>query len=289
MSVAKRPVVIAWFEEVDAILRGTSTRVESLQEGRLRISSFRLFAVNVVLAAVSGFCMGSYALFNNPDTFSAVLQMISSGLKLPFLFYLTMLITVPSLYVFNALIDSKLDPLAIWRLISFSLFILLAVLAAFGPIVAFFSVFSESHPFVVLLNVTIFTLAGGIGLGKLLQVLERLHWARLDSRQESVTEPGWEVDASAETPDPGSVVPPESPEISASSGPPLLPAEVRREQGRVRLIFRCWVIVFALVGAQMAWILRPFIGNPNLPFTPFRERGSNFFEAVYGLVVDLLF
>ena len=48
----------------------------------------------------------------------------------------------------------------------------------------------------------------------------------------------------------------------------------------VKTVFKLWVIVFALVGAQMGWVLRPFIGNPNLPFTWFRGRESNFFQAV---------
>jgi hypothetical protein len=30
----------------------------------------------------------------------------------------------------------------------------------------------------------------------------------------------------------------------------------------------------------MAWVLRPFVGNPNQPFTWFRPRRGNFFEAV---------
>jgi hypothetical protein len=30
----------------------------------------------------------------------------------------------------------------------------------------------------------------------------------------------------------------------------------------------------------MAWILRPFIGSPELPFSWFRERESNFFLGV---------
>jgi hypothetical protein len=47
-----------------------------------------------------------------------------------------------------------------------------------------------------------------------------------------------------------------------------------------KTVFRIWVLVFGLVGAQMGWILRPFIGDPNLPFQWFRQRQSNFFEAV---------
>jgi hypothetical protein len=54
-----------------------------------------------------------------------------------------------------------------------------------------------------------------------------------------------------------------------------------------RSVFACWMIVFALVGAQMGWVLRPFIGAPHLPFTPFRERKSNFFEAVLNALEGL--
>ena len=34
-------------------------------------------------------------------------------------------------------------------------------------------------------------------------------------------------------------------------------------------------------------LLRPFIGNPDQPFTWFRERDSHFFEAVWHAVVNL--
>ena len=55
----------------------------------------------------------------------------------------------------------------------------------------------------------------------------------------------------------------------------------------MKLVFRCWVIVFGLVGAQMGWVLRPFVGNPNQPFQWFRERESNFFQAVWETAVTL--
>jgi hypothetical protein len=57
--------------------------------------------------------------------------------------------------------------------------------------------------------------------------------------------------------------------------------------GHVKTVFRLWVIVFGLVGAQMGWVLRPFIGNPNAPFTWFRGRESNFFQAVLHTFVSL--
>ena len=53
-------------------------------------------------------------------------------------------------------------------------------------------------------------------------------------------------------------------------------------------IFRIWVVVFALVGAQMSWVLRPFIGAPGAPFELLRARDSNFFEAVWRTFWQLL-
>jgi hypothetical protein len=38
----------------------------------------------------------------------------------------------------------------------------------------------------------------------------------------------------------------------------------------------------------MGWVLRPFIGSPELPFTWFRERQSNFFEAILNTLSSLL-
>ena len=55
----------------------------------------------------------------------------------------------------------------------------------------------------------------------------------------------------------------------------------------VRIVFRCWMVLFGLVGAQMGWVLRPFIGDPDRPFTWFRPRESNFFGAVYHALINL--
>ena len=55
----------------------------------------------------------------------------------------------------------------------------------------------------------------------------------------------------------------------------------------VKTVFRIWVLVFALVGAQMGWVLRPFVGHPNADFAFFRERKDNFFQAVATKVQEL--
>jgi hypothetical protein len=48
------------------------------------------------------------------------------------------------------------------------------------------------------------------------------------------------------------------------------------------------MFVFAIVGAQMSWVLRPFIGDPDLPFQWFRQRDSNFFIDVVRAIGRLL-
>jgi hypothetical protein len=44
------------------------------------------------------------------------------------------------------------------------------------------------------------------------------------------------------------------------------------------LIF--WMFVYAFVGSQMAWTLRPFIGAPSSPFELFRQLGGSFYADV---------
>jgi hypothetical protein len=115
-----------------------------------------------------------------------------------------------------------------------------------------------------LLNVAVFTIAGVLGSGFLLRTLQRLTVALEDTPATST--------ASGENPSPA----------PASLAPPTratLP--VPEPAANVRAVFRVWVVVFALVGAQMAWILRPFIGDPEQPFQWFRPVTSSFFEAVW--------
>lgn len=55
-----------------------------------------------------------------------------------------------------------------------------------------------------------------------------------------------------------------------------------------RRTFQVWVVIYALVGAQMGWILRPFIGAPNLKFEWFRGREANIFIDVIRTIGELL-
>ncbi|MBL7129038.1 MAG: hypothetical protein ISS16_08645 [Ignavibacteria bacterium] len=45
-------------------------------------------------------------------------------------------------------------------------------------------------------------------------------------------------------------------------------------------VFRIWVVIFTFVGIQLAWNLRPFLGDRGKPFELFRHYEGNFYTAV---------
>lgn len=56
-------------------------------------------------------------------------------------------------------------------------------------------------------------------------------------------------------------------------------------QAKARAVLVCWLLLYCLVGAQIAWTLKPFLGTPYLPATPpFRlERGNIFVSTLESL------
>ena len=261
-----------WFKQLDQILRGDATRMSLLAEGQIRTPVGGLSIVIVVLGVLYGLCSGSFAMIRTGG--EAYMQMIASAIKLPLLFFLTLAVTFPSLYVFNALIGTRLSVLSAFRLLIAALGVMLAVLASLGPIVVFFALSTKSYPFMLLLNVATSTVAGVLGLGFLLRTLDRLVLVQEDI--ESFSHPsGSEENPSQEQND-------EKKELTGA-----LDQAGETTTLKAKGVFRIWVIVFALVGAQMSWVLRPLIGAPNLPFEWFRERESNFFIAVARSVINL--
>lgn len=257
-----------WFKDLDGLLRGDSTRLETLKQGGIVIPAGGLCAVALVLGLAYGGCMGFFALFREGGPVWS--QFLATLLKVPLLFLLTLLVTFPSLYVFNALAGSRLDLLSVLRLLVAALAVNLTVLASLGPISAFFAASTTSYPFMVLLNVAIFSVAGGFGGLFLLRTLHRL----VVANDEPPAEPEPSPSAAAGPPP---LVPPPKAKGKDSAIDPL---EGRLMGRHETLVFRCWMVVFALVGSQMGWVLRPFLGSPELEFTWFRGRGSSFFESV---------
>ena len=268
------------FKDLDRLLRGEATRLGALERGRIEIDQAKLPWIIIGMGVLYGACMGSFALANTPDKSIAFFQTIASMGKVPILFFATLLVTFPSLYVFNALVGSRLTLVSVWRLLLSGLAVMMTVLSSLGPIVAFFSISTTNYPFMLLLNVTVFGLSGFLGLKFLLGTLQRLTVVLYErttpttdaQQQAELDEVLLSLDAATAS---------ALPAIDEQKQGALDRVEARAMAANVRQVFMLWMIAFGLVGSQMAWVLRPFISDPQrTEFVLFAQRESNFFAAV---------
>lgn len=185
----------------------------------------------VIFSSIYGIVMGSY---------SGVLEAISSGVKVPLLFLLALLICFPAFFILQHALGSKLR---FWQMLAVILcgFVMIAlVMASFAPIVLFFLITGGDYSFLQLLHVAIFGLAGSFGMKIILDGLKFCCEKRCVYPKVGV------------------------------------------------VVFRCWIVILAFVGMQLAWNLRPFIGSRDLPFQVFRRREGNLYRFVARAAVDLV-
>lgn len=262
------------FHTIDELLRGRLTRAADLRRGTIEIPIRTLAVAGIALGALYGLCMGLYAPLRAEN--ASVVQVLATTAKVPLLFLLTLVVTYPSLYVVSALFDSRLRHGATLRLLLAAMTANLALLASLGPVTAFFTLCTESYSFMIVLNVGFFAVAGLVGLGFLRKALDAVFEA------EAAAEPlalGSSEPAAAADPDAAASVS----GLEAAHFAPRLPQRPRRPvRPAARRVFTFWTLVYGVVGAQMGWVLRPFIGSPELPFVLFRaDRESNVFSAFF--------
>ena len=54
---------------------------------------------------------------------------------------------------------------------------------------------------------------------------------------------------------------------------------------RHRIMLRLWIVLYAFVGIQMGWVLRPFVGDPRYPVHFFREGAFSNAYVVVGRLI----
>lgn len=255
----------SWFRDLDELLRGRRTLPEDLAAGRIHLSLGRFGILAILLGGCYGMFMGLFAVTGRDP--AAYQQLMASTVKLPGLFLITLLVTFPSLYVFNALLGSRLKFLETLKLLIGAIVVNVTVAASLGPILGFFTLSTTSYAFMIVLNVALLAISGAVGLGFLLHALKRMTIASAIQRA-----------SIPHTNHPNGV------EGNAANLEKLLsegPADSGPSMSESKSIFRIWVIIYGLVGAQTGWLLRPFIGSPDLPFSWFRPREGNFFQSVW--------
>jgi len=276
-----------WLTDLDRVLRGEVSCFVMPEEGRLKLPLGGLLGGILLLTVLYGACMGFFAGFREGG--AVYMQWLACAVKVPSLFFLSLVVTFPSLYVFNALVRSRLNVVGVFQLLIVSLSVNTAVLASLGPIVAFFSVSTTSYPFILLLNVLVFAVSGILGYAFLLQTLNRwdavdsVH-ARPDLLRDKCTSPASESQMQGSN----EFAAPVEAEVVQETKLSALGARKRGLEQRVKNLFLCWMMVSGLVTAQMAWVLRPFLGKPMEQFRWFYPRESNFLQGFLNALSDLL-
>lgn len=221
------------FSVLISLLRDRRTFLEEVRgETKLESKIVSLLFSSSFFFSVYGAIIGAYG---------GGLQIISSAIKLPALYLITLIICVPTLYFFDILFGSKLSFKQYITMSLTSVSVISVLLFSFAPVVLFFLISVKGYNFFLLLNVLVMALTGCVGV--------RLFYKGM-------------VDM---------------------AGP-----DGFEQKLRLRLL-RGWVFLYGLVGSQLGWTLRPFVGAEGEPFQIFRpEIDGNFYAQVIRSIGSML-
>jgi hypothetical protein len=209
-------------------------------------SEYRLNWLIGQMLTSSAFALACYGVVLGAS--NSILQAISSAIKLPIMFLLTLAICLPTLYLFNLVFGARMTVRQALALVLTAITVTSMLTLAFAPISLFFLITAPDYEFFKLLNVGILTLTGSVGLSFLIKGMRRMNALN---------------------------APPEQGEGA--------PTERPVNMGLIYL----WVILYGFVGTQLAWTLRPFFGDPGREFAIFRAIEGNFYVNIVNSFANL--
>ncbi|MCA2214493.1 hypothetical protein [Jidongwangia harbinensis] len=258
-------------------------------------------------------------------SFHSVLMALTSAVKLPLLFAVTLAICLPTLYLFNLVFGARLSVRQSLSLVMVALTVTAMLALAFAPISLFFLITAPDYGFFKLLNVAILGLAALVGLRFLTGGMRVLNDYGLLSPAAPDVPPAAPVPAAtpAATPAPAAtpgaapngatpasatpapagtavaVAEPAAPAVTVPPGyvlqpvrpaPAPYPRAARPATGTppsMTLLY-VWIFLFGFVGTQLAWTLRPFFGSPGMKFSLYREIDGNFYAEIFRTISGLV-
>jgi hypothetical protein len=144
------------FTVIEHILRNRKDFFEEIQGNNEISTKIRdMLISSISFFALYGAVMGSS---------NSALQALSSAIKLPILFLITLVICLPTLYFFNLFFGSRLTLPQTLALILTALTVTAVLTLSFAPISLFFWLTAPHYQFFKLLNVVILALTGSFGL-----------------------------------------------------------------------------------------------------------------------------
>jgi hypothetical protein len=252
---------------------------------------------SVVALACYGAVLGS---------FHSALMALTSAVKLPLLFLVTLAICLPTLYLFNLVFGARLSVRQSLALVMVALTVTAMMAVAFAPISLFFLITAPDYSFFKLLNVAILALSALVGLRFLTGGMRVLNDHGLLAPAKAGTEgtPGAPIPVSPAPAPPAASVPAPAP-VAAAGGnggtatlvapaavqvPPgytlqpvrqMQPRPVRQPAPPSMTLLYVWILLFGFVGTQLAWTLRPFFGSPGMKFSLYRDIDGNFYAEIF--------
>lgn len=153
-----------YFSTVVTLLRDRKEFLEEIHHSvKLRSKISALMLASFCFFALYGGIIGA---FHSP------LQIVSSAVKLPALYLITLLVCLPTLYIFNAIFGAKQSIAQHFTYLLTAVSVISLLLCGFAPVTLFFLITVNDYSFFLLLNVAIFALTGVVGVSFLYQVMK---------------------------------------------------------------------------------------------------------------------
>lgn len=144
------------FSVLIQLLRDRNQFLEDIRtDVKLERKIFSLLVVSCIFFSVYGAIIGSSSNW---------LQMLSSSVKLPALYLITLGICLPTLYFFDILFGSKLNFRQYSAMLMTNVAVISVLLFSFAPVILFFLISIRDYNFFLLLNVAVMGLTGVIGV-----------------------------------------------------------------------------------------------------------------------------
>ena len=263
------------------LLRDRPTFLDEIRRNiKIERKSVSLLVSSCLFFAIYGGIIGSS---------SSWLQAISSAIKLPALYLITLVICLPTLFFFDILFSSKLGLGQYFVLLLTTMSTISVLLFSFAPITLFFLISIHDYSFFLLLNIAIFALTGFVGVRLFYNGMQQIsnHGQSLKSASSEAISSA-ETAAMLDTPTERAA---KRPIMAPDADLPVERVAVAKKDDlyatRVRLL-KFWLVLYALVGSQLGWTLRPFFGAPGETFQLFRAIEGNFYSTVFRTFWTLL-
>jgi hypothetical protein len=252
--------------------------------------------LTVQMLASSGVALAAYGAVLG--SFHSVLMALTSAVKLPLLFLVTLAICLPTLYLFNLVFGARLSIRQSLALVMVALTVTAMLAVAFAPISLFFLITAPDYSFFKLLNVAILALSALVGLRFLTGGMRVLNdHGLLAAKPVAATAPAPPVPVSAPVAavgdtsanGGGAVATLPQQKVQVPPGHVLMPVRQTEAQATppsMTLLY-IWILLFGFVGTQLAWTLRPFFGSPGMDFSLYRDINGNFYAEIFKTIADL--